>query len=82
MKAYEQGVLMHEDHTLSAHEIASDYIDTVESNIKLFLKDKPNKMDISLENIKTDFTTFWNNIAAEGELDKALEEWDIQYNAS
>ncbi len=82
LKAYEQGVLMHEKHKLSAHEIATDYIETVESNIKHFLKDKSSTMDISLETIKADFTEFWNNINAQGNLAKALKELDINYNAT
>ena len=82
LKAYEQGILMHEKHKLPAHEIATDYIETVESNIKHFLKDKSNTMDISLETIKTDFTEFWNSINAQGDLAKALKELDINYNAS
>ena len=82
LKAYEQGILMHEQHKLSAHEIASDYIVTVESNIKLFLKDKTRQMDVSLETINTDFITFWKNIGAQGNLDEALKELDKNYNAS
>ncbi len=73
---------MHEQHKLSAHEIASDYIVTVESNIKLFLKDKTRQMDVSLETINTDFITFWKNIGAQGNLDEALKELDKNYNAS
>lgn len=82
LKAYEQGILMHEQHLLPAQDIANDYIETVESNIQLFLKDKSNKMNISVETAKSDFTRFWNNISAEGDLEKALAEWDINHNAS
>lgn len=82
LKAYEQGVLMHEQHMKPAIDIANDYIETVEANIHLFLKDKSHKMDISLENIKSDFPIFWKNINAEGELQLALNEWDTAYNAS
>lgn len=82
LKAYEQGMLMHEQHLLPAQDIAEDYIETVESNIKLFLKDKTNKIEISLETVKTDFTKFWGKIGAEGNLVEALKEWDVNYNAS
>jgi len=82
LKAYEQGILLHDQHIRSSLEIANDYLETVDSNIKFFLSDKSNKMDISLENVKTDFTEFWNRINAQGELEKALAEWDINYNAS
>lgn len=82
LKAYEQGILMHDGHLVSAEVIAEDYIETVESNIKLFLKDKTNQMDISLASVKKDFTEFWKKINAQGDLDKAISEWDILYNAS
>jgi len=82
MKAYEQGILMHEQHFLPAQDIAADYLETVELNIKLFLKDKSNKMEVSVETVKTDFTEFWHKIGAEGDLEKALKEWDINHNAS
>ena len=82
LKAYEQGVLMHDTHRLPASEIASDYIETVNDNIELFLKDKTHKMLISLETVQTDFTDFWQRIGAQGDHDAALSEWHINYNAS
>ena len=82
LKAYEQGILLHEQHLKSPLDIANDYITTVDSNIKFFLKDKSNKMLISLETINVDFPKFWEIINAQGNLDKALKEWDTNYNAS
>lgn len=82
LKAYEQGILMHEQHHLSADEIARDYLQTVNSNIRLFLKDKSSKMNVSLQTAKTDFAEFWDRINAQGDLDAALREWDIHYNAT
>lgn len=82
LKTYEQGVLMHDKHQVSADLVAGDYIETVDANINLFLKDKKNKMDVSLESIKTDFTAFWQRINAQGDLAKAIKEWDTNYNAS
>ncbi len=82
MKAYEQGILMHEQHLLPADNIAADYIETVKSNIELFVKDKSNILEVSLETIKTDFTAFWEKINAQGNLSEALNEWNTNYNAS
>jgi hypothetical protein len=82
LKAYEQGILMHEQHLLAAEEIARDYLQTVNANIRLFLKDKSRKMAVSLETVKSDFTNFWDSINAQGDLEAALREWDTQYNAS
>lgn len=82
LKAYEQGILLHEKHLSPPLDIAKDYIETVNSNIKLFLKDKSNKMEVSLENIESDFTEFWKRIDAQGNLANALAEWKTNYNAS
>lgn len=81
MKAYREGVLLGGEDD-SSEDIARDYIDTVESNIGHFLKDKSNKMSFTLESSKNDFALFWNKIGATGDLQKALLEWDINYNAS
>jgi hypothetical protein len=82
LKAYEQGILMHDKHQLPADALALDYLQTVNSNIQLFLKDKSSKMNIFLESVQTDFVEFWQRINAQGNLDAALREWAIQYNAS
>lgn len=82
MKAYKEGILLGGDKQQSTEQIAEDYIDTIESNISLFLKDKINKMIFRLDNPENDFENFWNKISAEGNLKSALKEWEINYNAS
>ena len=82
MKAYKEGILLADEITLSAKDIAADYIDTIESNIQLFLKDKTKKMKFNLQNAEDDFKIFWDNIVAEGDLSAALTEWNINYNKS
>lgn len=82
MQAYSDGILLELEGEPSAHEIALDYLDTIESNIECFLKDKNNKMEFKLELAKQDFTTFWQRIAAQGDLNAALAEWGQRYNAS
>ena len=66
----------------NATSVSLDYCDTVNSNIELFLKDKPNRMTFSLENAREDYRKFWEFIGAEGDLDAALSEFDLLYNAS
>ena len=82
MLAYKEGILLGGDNAQSSHDIAMDYVDTVEANIALFLKDKTNVMNFQLENARQDFKSFWNTITAVGDLDKALREWDTAHNAS
>ncbi len=82
MQAYREGILLGVDKTIDNHSIASDYLETVETNITLFLRDKPLQMNFDLENAAADFTRFWHWIGAEGELQSALSCWSIRYNAS
>jgi hypothetical protein len=82
LKAYEQGILMHEHHRVAAEDIAADYLLTVSDNIELFLHDKPHKLTIELEAIESGFQIFWHKISARGDLDTALQELTIPYNAS
>jgi len=82
MQAYKEGILLGGEENQTNEQIAEDYIDTVESNIKFFLKDKTHKMKFSLDNAKQDFAVFWEFISAEGDLQAAMAEWDVTYNAS
>lgn len=82
MKAYREGILMGGQETPIPNELARDYIDTIDSNIELFLRDKTNTMRFQLETAKSDFAVFWDSIGAEGDLEYALAEWDVGYNAS
>ena len=82
MKAYRDGILMEGMAGQTDHATALDYLDTVESNIDLFLKDKPHQMRFRLEQARADFDAFWTWIGARGDLGKALAEWDIRHNAS
>ena len=82
IRAYRKTMLMGLPHSSAAMDVARDYCDTVNSNIELFLKDKPEKMDFSLEQAQRDFPKFWQLIGAHGDLAAALAEFDQKYNAS
>lgn len=82
IKAYKEGILLEGQQDQMSQDIALDYINTVEANIQHFLKDKTNTMNFSLESAKDDFKLFWQKINAQGDLQKALNEWDVNYNAS
>lgn len=82
MKAYREGLLMGGQPGQSAREVALDYIETVESNINLFLQDKSNTMNFRLENAVDDFHDFWNRVGAVGDFDRAISEWSVSHNAS
>lgn len=63
-------------------ELGRLYWDTVTSNIKLFLRDKPNSMTMSVQQAKSLFPQFWSNIGATGDLAGAIEEWNTHHNRS
>lgn len=59
-----------------------DYVDTVNSNITMFLKDKTHVMDMQLETLEADFNRFCGWIGAEGDLNAARAELGIRHNAT
>lgn len=82
MQAWREGVLLGGEPGQAAYDLALDYLDTVQANIALFLRDKPQRMTFRLEHAREDFRAFWDWIGAEGDLTAALAEWDERYNAS
>lgn len=85
IKAFSEGILMQQGKRLSDIEkknVASQYYDTVNSNIRAFLKDKTHTTTIRLETIEEGFTQFWKDIGAEGEIDMAVKTLGVQHNVS
>jgi hypothetical protein len=82
IRGYAKGMMMGRHPKAVAKELCLDYCKTVNSNIELFLKDKPLKMDFALENAENDFTQFWQRIGAEGDFQRALAEWKVSHNSS
>ena len=82
IKAYRDAMLLHYADDREPMEVALDYCNTVNSNIRQYLKDKSQRMDFHLESAEEDFRKFWNWIGAEGDLDAALAEWRVPHNAT
>ena len=61
-------------------DVCLDYCDTVNTNIEVFLQNKPHAMTFRLENAQQDFERFWERIGAEGNRAKAMAEWETSYN--
>ena len=77
LHAYAHAMVVRDDVDL---ELGVDYCDTVNSNIRLFLRDKPNVMEIRLEQVRDRFPEFLDRIGAEGDLEAAAAEWDVRHN--
>lgn len=80
--AYRKKMLMGLPDDADPMTVSLDYYDTVNSNIELFLKDKPNQLSFSLENAEEDYRKFWEAVGAEGDLKAALSEFGVFHNAS
>jgi hypothetical protein len=78
-KAYYEGILLGA-RGADTEVVLRDMVHTVTTNIEHFLRDKPNRMLIRFEDIKTEFPKFWSWIGATGDLDAALPEFDIVYD--
>ena len=85
IKAFCEGLLMKPVERLSEEEklaVCEYYYDTVNSNIENFLRNKSKTLLINLETISESFKDLWQEIGAEGDLNKALDELKITHNHS
>lgn len=82
MQAYREGILMGGPTGCSDLAIAEDYLDTLDANIRHFLKNKTKQISVQLESAAHDFERFWDWIGAQGNLKAALAEWQRCYNSS
>jgi len=82
IRAYAEDLLLGDTEHMDRFEVCLDYCRTVNANIEHFLTSKPNTMVVHLETAKEDFRTFWRHIGAEGDQERALQEWDVRHNPS
>jgi hypothetical protein len=80
--AYRQAILLRGSVDNDPLEVCVDYCSTVNANIDAFLRNKSRSMRFSVENAADDFRRFWSLIGAEGDLEVALKDWSVPYNAS
>ena len=76
--AYRDAILMGAEGEPMA--VCADYVDTVNANIRAFLKDKPNTMSFKVESARQHWPVFWNSNGAKGDMEAALNEWNISHN--
>lgn len=85
IRAFANGVLKIPQPLLNKEskiKVCEDYYDNVNANIEFFLKDKTKKQIINLESFELDFINFCNNINADINIDKALNELKSEHNKS
>jgi hypothetical protein len=82
MRGYRKDIYQGVPADVDSVRMAKDYVETVDDNIALFLKDKPLVMRFELETPVPGFASFWEWIGAEGDLQAALAEFDVHHNSS
>lgn len=81
VRAYAYGIQKRQEHEIKdTRAICLDYVDCVNENIELFLKDKLNKLTFRLSDGEKDFASFWSAIKAEGDFDQALADFRQKHN--
>lgn len=80
--AYRQAILLDSSADNDPLEVCLDYCSTVNANIEAFMRDKARTMRFSMENAAHDFRRFWSLVGAEGDLEAAVTDWSVPYNAS
>lgn len=85
MRAFSRGLLQRQAPWPRRYRrsLAAYYVDTVTSNIDLFLRGRPHQLTIHLETARAEhqFPEFWRQIGATGDLSRALAEFDVKHNA-
>ena len=78
IRAYAYGVVARNK---TDRAVAADLWDTVTANIRLFLEDRPNAMEIRLSEAMERFPEFLEWIGADGDLEAAVAEWTVKNDA-
>lgn len=82
MNAYGgRGILMGVDEKVSPLDLAMDYVQTINSNIELFLRDKPHVLTFDIEQATQQFPEFCHRIDADVDIDAGIHEFERRYNA-
>lgn len=85
MRAYHTDILLRAvrlSSDVQPIDFCRDYVETVNSNIRQFLRGKDHVMQVRLEQLAEDFSNFWEWVGARGDKDKALQECHIAHNAT
>lgn len=80
MRAWRKGILWDVDPGIDRTALALDLVRTMNSNIELYLRDRPQTMSIDIEDAQAAFGDFWTRIGAEGDLDAARAELSVRHH--
>lgn len=84
MNAFAAGILRKHNLAAEARDpetLAREICETMDANIRHFLLDKPNKLEIQLEHFVEGFGEFWTRIGAEGDHEEAIKKLGRRHNS-
>ena len=81
ISAFSDAIIMNYGPRHDDFQVCLDYVDTVNANIRAFLRDKDH-IDFPMEQSLEWFRHFWARIGAKGDYSKAYMEWGVRHNAS
>lgn len=73
MFAWARGIHVGLEDRLDLEAVACNLVDTMNQNIRLFLRERPHTHTVQVEKFPHDLTMLWETIGAEGDLAAALE---------
>jgi hypothetical protein len=82
IRAYKKDITMGAFINYDDQKIISDYIETIEANIKILEKCCKKFFTIDIDNPTSEFIKFYDFIRAEGDINECLAEFSIKHNAS
>lgn len=84
IRAFAHGILMRSKRwpTDTRLKVCRFYVETVTTNIEVFLRDKSNPMSVWLEEASSWWPQFWDRIAGSGDASAAMQEFKVRHNAS
>ena len=81
-RGFGESMILRGDRSATRLEIARFQVRTMTLNIGLLLGCVEHRMAGSLEDAKSWFPEFVRRIGGQGDIDRALSEWEVPYNAS
>lgn len=77
VESYNRAIMMQ---PVNNDDAAADMVETVAANIKAFLANKSNVIEIDIDEPEEDFRNFVNAIEAEGDIEAAIAEFSVLHN--
>lgn len=79
---YRTAIVPNPDPATPPIDVVRDMCRTINANVRSFMATKSHTAVLHLERAETEFPALWHAAGFEGDLEAALKEWRVPYNAS